>query len=180
MHETPSLGYTNHTCEICGNSYITDMTPIIPHAYERITKEPTCTALGYTVYECKNCDYKYISDYTDKINHSYIADLTKPTCTASGYTVYTCESCGKTYTADYTATLPSEYIDELRQLAKSQQIPSVNFAIRQALDEYLKQAKKREYDEMMKAAAKDKSFMERTMKCAEDFSFSDSKVQGEW
>ena len=180
MHETPSLGYTNHTCEICGNSYITDMAPIISHAYERITKEPTCTALGYTVYECKNCDYKYISDYTDKINHSYIADLTKPTCTASGYTVYTCESCGKTYTADYTATLPSEYIDELRQLAKSQQIPSVNFAIRQALDEYLKQAKKREYDEMMKAAAKDKSFMERTMKCAEDFSFSDSKVQGEW
>ena len=118
------------------------MTPIIPHAYERITKEPTCTALGYTVY--------------------------------------TCESCGKTYTADYTATLPSEYINELRQLAKSQQIPSVNFAIRQALDEYLKQAKKREYDEMMKAAAKDKSFMERTMKCAEDFSFSDSEVQGEW
>ena len=118
------------------------MTPIISHAYERITKEPTCTALGYTVY--------------------------------------TCESCGKTYTADYTATLPSEYIDELRQLAKSQQIPSVNFAIRQALDEYLKQAKKREYGEMMKAAAKDKSFMERTMKCAEDFSFSDSKVQGEW
>ncbi len=85
-----------------------------------------------------------------------------------------------TKTVRYTATLPSEYIDELKQLAKSQQIPSVNFAIRQALDEYLKQAKKREYDEMMKAAAKDKSFMERTMKCAEDFSFSDSEVQGEW
>lgn len=34
-------GYTNHTCEICGNSYITDMTPIISHSYERITKEPT-------------------------------------------------------------------------------------------------------------------------------------------
>ena len=33
---------------------------------------------------------------------------------------------------------------------------------------------------MMKKAAKDKSFMERTMKCAEDFSFSDSEVQGEW
>lgn len=85
-----------------------------------------------------------------------------------------------TKTVRYTATLPLEYIDELKQLAKSQQIPSVNFAIRQALDEYLKQAKKREYDEMMKAAAKDKSFMERTMKCAEDFSFSDSEVQGEW
>ena len=85
-----------------------------------------------------------------------------------------------TKTVRYTATLPSYYIDELKLLAKSQQIPSINFAIRQALDEYLKQAKKREYDEMMKAAAKDTSFMERTMKCAEDFSFLDSEVQGEW
>ena len=32
---TDSIGYTNHICEICGNSYITDMTPIISHAYER-------------------------------------------------------------------------------------------------------------------------------------------------
>lgn len=83
-------------------------------------------------------------------------------------------------TVRFTATLPSIYIDELKQLAKEQQIPSVNFAIRQALDEYLKQAKKREYDEMMKAAANDKAFVERTMKCAEDFSFSDSEVLGEW
>ena len=28
-----NMGYTNHICEICGNSYITDMTPIISHAY---------------------------------------------------------------------------------------------------------------------------------------------------
>ena len=58
-----------------------------------------------------------------------------------------------TKTVRYTATLPSDYIDELKQLAKAQQIPSVNFAIRQALDEYLKQAKRREYDEMMKKAS---------------------------
>lgn len=83
-------------------------------------------------------------------------------------------------TVRFTATLPSVYVDELKQLANKQQIPSVNFAIRQAIDEYLKQAKKREYDELMKAAANDKAFMERTMKCAEDFSFSDSEVLGEW
>ena len=85
-----------------------------------------------------------------------------------------------TKTVRFTATLPSVYIDELKQLTKEQQIPSVNFGIRQALDEYLKQVKKREYDAMMKAAANDKAFMERTMKCAEDFRFSDSEVQGEW
>ena len=72
------------------------------------------------------------------------------------------------------------YIDELKQLAKKQQIPSVNYAIREAIDEYLKQAKKNEYNEQMKAAAKDRAFVERTMKCAEDFEYSDSEVQGEW
>lgn len=85
-----------------------------------------------------------------------------------------------TKTIQYTATLPSDYIDELKQLTKTQQISSVNFGIREALDEYLKQVKKRKYDEMVKAAAKDKSFIERTMKCTEDFSFSDSEVEGEW
>ncbi len=85
-----------------------------------------------------------------------------------------------TKTVRFTATIPSIYIDELKQLAKEKQIPSVNFAIRQAIDEYLKQAKKHEYDEMMKEAANDRAFMERTMKCAKDFEFSDSEVQGEW
>lgn len=80
-----------------------------------------------------------------------------------------------TKTVRFTATLPSVYIDELKQLTKDRQIPSVNFAIRQAVDEYLKQSKKREYDELMKAAANDKAFMERTAKCAEDFSFPSKK-----
>lgn len=83
-------------------------------------------------------------------------------------------------TVRFTATLPSEYIDELKLLAKEQQIPSVNFAIKQALDEYLKQLKKLKYDEMMRAASNDKAFLERTMKCSDDFSFSDNEVTGEW
>ena len=42
-------------------------------------------------------------------------------------------------TVRITATLPSIYLDELKQMAEEQQIPSVNFAIRQALEAYLKQ-----------------------------------------
>ncbi len=80
----------------------------------------------------------------------------------------------------YTATLPSVYIDELKKLANQQQIPSVNFAIRKAVDEYLKQMKKHEYDELMKEAAKDKAFIERTAKCADDFKISDNEVPKEW
>ena len=85
-----------------------------------------------------------------------------------------------TETARYTTTLPIGLLNELKDLAKSKQIPSVNFAIRQAVDDYLAQVKKKQYDALMKEAAKDEAFMKRTMKCAEDFSFSDSEVQGEW
>ncbi len=83
-------------------------------------------------------------------------------------------------TVRITATLPSIYLDELKQMAEEQQIPSVNFAIRQALEAYLKQVKKREYDEMMQEAAKDAAFLARTEKCAEDFDPFDSEVLGEW
>jgi|BioPla2DNA2_1021312.scaffolds.fasta_scaffold02014_18 metal-responsive CopG/Arc/MetJ family transcriptional regulator len=83
-------------------------------------------------------------------------------------------------TIRYTATLPSEYIDELKELVDTQKIPSVNYAIREAVEEYLVQAKKAKYNEQMKDAAKDEAFINRTMTCAEDFSFSDSEVQGEW
>lgn len=70
-----------------------------------------------------------------------------------------------TQTARYTATLPIYALDELKALASSGQIPSVNFAIRQAVDEYLKQAKKKRYEELMKEAAEDKEFIKKTMSC---------------
>ena len=79
-----------------------------------------------------------------------------------------------------TATLPSAFIDELKALVNSKQIPSVNFAIKQAVDEYLKQIKKNQYDAMMKEAAKDEAFTSRTSKCNEDFTFADSEVESEW
>lgn len=83
-------------------------------------------------------------------------------------------------TTRYTTTLPVSFLDELKALAKAKQIPSVNFAIRQAVDDYLSQTKKKQYDDMMKEAAKDEAFMSRTMRCADDFSYADSEVQGEW
>ena len=79
-----------------------------------------------------------------------------------------------------TATLPETSIDELKKLVRCNQVPSVNFAIRQAVNDYLAQVRKKRYYAMMKEAANDKAFMSRTIQCNEDFSFSDSEVQGEW
>lgn len=83
-------------------------------------------------------------------------------------------------TTRFTTTLPVCVIDELKALAKADQIPSVNFAIRQAVEDYLTQAKRNQYAALMKEAANDKAFMSRTAKCDEDFVFADSEVQGEW
>ena len=87
-----NVGYTNHTCEICGNSYITDMTPIISHSYERITKEPTCTDKGYTTSTCTMCGLNYVSDYTEPTGHNWDEghSVTSSTCTADGVIEYHC------------------------------------------------------------------------------------------
>ena len=89
-----NVGYTNHTCEICGNSYITDMTPIISHAYERITKEPTCTDKGYTTSTCTMCGLNYVSDYTEPTGHEWDEghSVTSSTCTADGVIEYRCKN----------------------------------------------------------------------------------------
>ena len=87
-------GYTNHTCEICGNSYITDMTSIISHSYERITKEPTCTDKGYTTSTCTMCGLNYVSDYTEPTGHNWDEghSVTSSTCTADGVIEYRCKN----------------------------------------------------------------------------------------
>ena len=91
-----NVGYTNHICEICGNSYITDMTPIISHAYERITKEPTCTDKGYTTSTCTMCGLNYVSDYTEPTGHDWDEghSVTSSTCTADGVIEYRCKNTG--------------------------------------------------------------------------------------
>lgn len=83
-------------------------------------------------------------------------------------------------TTRFTTTLPTSFIEELKILVKSHQIPSVNFGIRQAIDDYLVQARKSQYAEMMKEASKDEAFISRTAKCSNDFVFADNEVQGEW
>ena len=83
-------------------------------------------------------------------------------------------------TSRVTATLPTEQVKLLKQLSLEHRIPSVNFAIRQAVDEYLKQLKKTQYETLMADAANDDDFMQRTLSCAEDFAYVDSEVAGEW
>ena len=90
-----NVGYTDHICEVCGYSYITDITPIINHAFERITKEPTCVDKGYTTSTCTMCGYSYVDNYTDEIGHDWDDGhtVTNSTCDGEGVIEYICKSC---------------------------------------------------------------------------------------
>jgi metal-responsive CopG/Arc/MetJ family transcriptional regulator len=83
-------------------------------------------------------------------------------------------------TIRYTATLPLACVDKLKEMAKEKKIPSVSYAINEALDEYLKNRKSTQYADMMREAGRDKAFIARTVSCAEDFSAADGEVFGTW
>jgi len=85
-----------------------------------------------------------------------------------------------TKTIRYTATLPLDRVNELRGLAKEKKIPSVNYAINEALDMYIKEQKTAEYRAQMENASQDKAFLSRTLNCASDFNAIDGEVGGKW
>ena len=86
----------------------------------------------------------------------------------------------KPKTVRYTATISQDYILELKELLKDNAIPSVNYAINEAVYEFLKSRKTAQYEALMKEAGNDAAFLARTLKCAEDFSAVDSEVPGTW
>lgn len=70
----------------------------------------------------------------------------------------------------YTAVLPSEHINELKQLASEKFIPSVNYGIKRAVEQYLEQVKKQVYEQHMAEAVKDAAFLTRTLNTEKSFS----------
>jgi DNA polymerase/3'-5' exonuclease PolX len=86
----------------------------------------------------------------------------------------------KAETVRFTATLPLAYIGELKEMAKEKKIPSVNFAINEALSEYIRTRKAERYESLLIEAGQDKSFLARTASCADDFRDIDSEVAGTW
>lgn len=84
------MGYTEHTCELCGDNYITNLTSLISHSYERVTKEPTCTDKGYTTSTCTMCGLNTVSDYTEPLGHDWDEGhtVTSSTCDAEGVIEY--------------------------------------------------------------------------------------------
>lgn len=99
-------GYTEYVCEVCGDSYMNNITPIISHSFERITKEPTCTDKGYTTSTCTMCGLNYVSDYTEPTGHNWDEGhaVTNSTCESEGVTEFHCLNCDEKMIKSESAT----------------------------------------------------------------------------
>ena len=80
----------------------------------------------------------------------------------------------------YTATVPEPLMEELKALAKQKHVPSVNYAILEAVSTYLAEKRAEMYQSAMKEASRDNAFLMRTAQCAEDFEVVDSEGLDEW
>ncbi|MGM9641171.1 MAG: S-layer homology domain-containing protein, partial [Faecousia sp.] len=91
------MGYTTHTCEVCGDSYKDNYVDAKGHECEVKVVAATCTEYGYTENACKHCDYSYISEITQPVGHKgEVQNAKAATCTEEGYTGdVICSVCGE-------------------------------------------------------------------------------------
>ena len=104
-------GYTTHTCEKCGNSYVDTYTDALGHEFGEweTVQEATETETGLAKRNCKRCkeEETRVIPTTDHV-HKYTDVVTEPTCTEKGYTTHTCV-CGDSYVDTETDALGHDY-----------------------------------------------------------------------
>ncbi len=103
------VGYTDYTCETCGESYRSDYTAPVGHTFGEgtVTKAATCTAEGERTYSCSCGNTHTVS--VPKTDHNIKSKITAPTCTDFGYTTRSCKNCKYSYIEAYTAPADHTY-----------------------------------------------------------------------
>ena len=90
-------GFTTYTCNLCGDSYVDDVTELASHTYGQwsVEKEATCTGEGIEVCSCTVCGATQNRKLEAK-GHSYGSWETteEPTCTGEGVKERSCKICG--------------------------------------------------------------------------------------
>lgn len=88
-------GYTTHTCNICGYSYIDSETPQLIHHYSEDWSYDE-------VHHWHACiDEGYEDLFEDAEDHEMTTSIVSPTSDDEGYTLHSCE-CGYSYKDSYT------------------------------------------------------------------------------
>lgn len=82
-----------------------------------------------------------------------------------------------------TFALPEPLLYKLKELAKSKRVPSANAAVREALEKYLAEIDRKEFQEAMQSAVRDADFMKDLKEVELDFRAADSETArkiGKW
>lgn len=98
-------------CETCGELIKTVITEKLPHNYNDVVTDPTCTEQGFTTHTC-SCGDSYVDNYVNALGHSYNDVVTDPTCTEKGYTTHTCQDCEFVLVDSYVDELGHSYEEE--------------------------------------------------------------------
>ena len=90
-------------------------TDKLPHAYEAVVTEPSCTALGFATYTCSVCGDTYKADYKEPLGHQpseWIIDA-PATIENAGSKHIECERCGEILqTAEISQLIDKDNSDE--------------------------------------------------------------------
>lgn len=80
----------------------------------------------------------------------------------------------------YTTLLPKSSLAELKRLVSRKEIESVNSGIRYAVESFLREKSRMEYDENLAKAARDKRFQARNEEVERDFEALDREGPEGW
>lgn len=77
----------------------------------------------------------------------------------------------------YTIVLPEQDIEMLKELVDGKNIPSVNAAVREAVEEYIVKTRKDIYKKGLIEAVNDPEFIERTNECFDFYREIDKEIE---
>ncbi len=115
-----SEGYTEHVCEICGDSYRDEYTEMLEHSLEFVqTVEPTCEHGGYTEYYCTACGETVILDEIPALPHTpgeWII-VSEAGCESAGIKYTECTICHQMMDNIYIAPHGHNYVSTVTREA---------------------------------------------------------------
>ena len=80
---------------------------------------------------------------------------------------------------NYTFSLPIDLLNKLKKYSSDGYVPSINAAVKEAIETYVKQIEKKTLFNEMKAAAQDPLFIQDLEEAMNDFSLTDFEATKE-
>lgn len=105
-----AIGYTDHTCSRCGDSYRDSETAKTSHTYsETVEIEPTCQAVGFLRHTCLVCEHSYTEEMP-VVEHDWSFSVVESTHAEQGFTVYSCRFCETVKRGNFTDPRPYDMV----------------------------------------------------------------------